>query len=209
MKRSKSILKGPQPESSKGLKLKKLKSLAKDNLGQELGLLDKNKLILHERAVRLAVGTTKVETDQENIEVIAFDLSSETYAFETSYVNEVHPLKNYTRIPGLPEFVLGLVNVRGHIFSVIDLRKFFGLPEKGLDELNKVIFLQDEQMEFGILADNIQGILSFPLGAIQKKLPDTLEIGSKYIKGITPDHLIILDAKKILEDEAIIIDQSN
>jgi purine-binding chemotaxis protein CheW len=90
---------------------------------------------------------------------------------------------------------------------VIDLKKFFSLPEKGLGELNKVIIVHNERMEFGILADIIHGTRSVAPDSIQTSLPNISGIGAEYLKGVTNEHLIILDAQKILEDENIIVNQ--
>lgn len=163
--------------------------------------------VLKTRAQALALEKEDEPDKQEFIEIIEFRLASETYGIETTFVREVYPLKEYTTLPGVPAFVLGIINVRGQIVSVIDLKKFFNLPEKGLGELNKVIVIQKERMEFGILADIIQGTHSIPLKSIQTSLPDISGIGSEYLKGVTKEHLIILDAEKILEDGKIIVNQ--
>ncbi len=163
--------------------------------------------VLKARAQALALAKEDETDKQEFIEIIAFRLATETYGIETAFVREVYPLKEYTVLPGVPVFVLGIINVRGQIVSVIDLKKFFNLPEKGLGELNKVIVIQKEGMEFGILADIIQGTHSVTLESIQTSLPNISGIGSEYLKGVTKEHLIILDAEKILEDGKIIINQ--
>lgn len=161
--------------------------------------------ILKKRAQALAVEKKDNIVQQESVEVIKFLLASETYGIETSFVREACPLKSYTELPGVPSFILGIINVRGQIISVVDLKRFFNLPEKGLGELNKVIIIRDGQMEFGILADSIYGTFLLPVDSIRTSFPRINGIGSDYLKGITDEHLIILDAKKILEDEKMII----
>jgi purine-binding chemotaxis protein CheW len=168
---------------------------------------EEKRAVLKARAQALALEKEDKTVKQELIEIIEFRLASEIYGIETAYVREVYPLKDYTILPGVPAFVLGIINVRGQIISVIDLKKFFNLPEKGLGELNKVIIIQNEKMEFGILADIIQGTHSVQLDAIRISLPNIGSVGSEYLKGVTKEHLIILDAKKILEDEKIIVNQ--
>ena len=86
------------------------------------------------------------------IEIITFTLATETYGVESAFVREVYPLKEFTPLPGLPPFIFGIICVRGQILPVVDLKKFFNLPEKGLGEMNKVIILGNGQMEFGIMA---------------------------------------------------------
>jgi len=91
------------------------------------------------------------------IEVIAFTLVTEIYGIESNFVKEVYTLTDFTPLPGVPSYIFGIINVRGQILPVIDLKKFFNLPEKGLGELNKVIILSNGLMEFGILADVVLG----------------------------------------------------
>ena len=97
------------------------------------------------------------------------------------------------------------MNVRGQIVSVIDLKKFFNLPEKGLGELNKVIIMCNERMEFGILADGVEGTVSVAREEILAVPPSVLGIGEKYLKGVTKEHIVLLDAESILNDETIIV----
>ena len=111
------------------------------------------KRILKSRAKDLARKTKNQMQAEESIQVTEFMLAYEKYAVESSYVREVYPLSDLTPVPCTPAFVLGIINVRGRILSIIDIKKFFELPEKGLTDLNKIIIVQDDRMEFGILAD--------------------------------------------------------
>jgi purine-binding chemotaxis protein CheW len=167
-------------------------------------LADK-KAILKARARELAKEQEEKIDEQKFLEIIRFRMASETYGVESAFVREMYPLKDFTPLPGVPPFVLGIVNIRGQILSVVDLKKFFNLPERGLGDLNNVIILRDDRMEFGILADVILGVVHFSLDAIQA-LPLTVsEIGAEYLRGVTSDRVIILDAEKILGDKRIIV----
>jgi len=95
------------------------------------------------------------------------------------------------------------MNFHGHILSVIDLRNFFDLPLKGLTELNQVIVLHNDEIEFGILADELLEITKIPLNEIQYSLPTLTGIRADYLKGITKDRIVILDALKLLSDDKI------
>ena len=166
-----------------------------------------SRAILRARARILAQETQQTAGAQAFMEIIEFCLASETYALESTFVREAYPLKDFTPLPGTPPFVLGIINVRGQILSVIDLKKFFDLPEKGLGQLNKLIILHNEQMEFAILADDILGARSLALDEIQPT-PSTISgIGAEYLRGVTAGHVIILDAEKILGDGKIIVHQ--
>ena len=129
-------------------------------------------------------------------------------ALNRAFVREVFPLKDFTPLPGVPSFVLGIANIRGQILSIIDLKKFFGLPQIGLGQLNKLIILRDENMEFAILADDILGTHSIAVGEIQNAPPTISGPGADYLRGVTSKGIILLDAGKILGDEKIIVDQA-
>jgi purine-binding chemotaxis protein CheW len=166
--------------------------------------------ILEKRAVKLAQKEKK-EIRGEVIEVVGFRLADEHYAVECMYVREVYPLKHLTPIPGTPDFVPGIVSVRGEIISVVDLKTFFELPRKGLTDLTRVIILHYHSgavdMEFGILAEEVTGTLSLPLRDIQPPLPTLTGIRADYLKGVAKNRLIVLDAVKLLSDKKMIVHQ--
>lgn len=166
-----------------------------------------SRVILRTRARALAQERGQMGPATTMLEIVEFSLASETYGFESDFVREVYPLKDFTPIPGVPPFVLGIVNVRGQIMSVIDLKKFFNLPAKGLGQLNKLIILRGEQMELGILADDILGARSIDLGALQPAPSTVTGIGAQYLRGVTAERVIVLDAEKLLGDDQIIVHQ--
>ncbi|MFH0735983.1 MAG: chemotaxis protein CheW [bacterium] len=189
-------------------KIKKRVDSLKEVLNLQTILSPEEKhIILKARAKVLADENEETSCTKKYIDIIEFGLASEKYGIENMYVREVYPLKDFTTLPGLPSFVLGIINVRGQIVSVIDLKKFFNLPWKGIGELNKVIILRNQQMEFGILCDTVYDARSISLDLIQKSPVCANGISADYLKGITEDFTIILDVKKILKDKKIIIHQ--
>lgn len=161
--------------------------------------------ILKLRAIEMAREVEEEKAFSPIIQLITFMLANETYGLESEYIREVYPLKEFTPLPGVPRYVLGIINVHGQIIPVIDLKKLFSLPEQGLTELNKVIILQNEQMEFGILADLVHGTNNIEVGEI-RKAPHTLNgIGQEYLKGVTKERLIVLNAAKLLNDKDIVV----
>ncbi len=144
----------------------------------------------------------------ERKDVLEFFLAHERYGIESSYVREVWPLKELAEVPCTPSFVLGVINVRGQIISVLDLKVFLDLPQRGLGDLNKVIILESDDMEFGVLADSLMGIRSVSLEGLQRSIP-TLSgsRGEFFFKGITRDGLILLDAGRLLEDRGVVISE--
>jgi purine-binding chemotaxis protein CheW len=168
---------------------------------------ERRRAILKERARALAREDGTAVGATGFIDVIEFRLASEAFAIEYAFVREVHPLKDFTPLPGTPSFVLGIVNLRGQIISLVDLRIFFNLPAKGLGDLNKVIVIRDDRMEFGILADELTGVQAIPRISIQPPIPTLSGIGSEYLMGITGAGMIVLDANAILRDERIVVEQ--
>ncbi len=162
------------------------------------------RLILKARAQALARRPDTAETGN-TLECVEFLLAHERYAVETRHVREVHPLENLTPLPCTPAFVLGIVNLRGEILSVVDIRKFFDLPERGLTDLNKVIVLRSEVMLFGILADAVLGVRRIPVVEIQSSLPTLTGIRDRYLRGVTPERTVVLDAQRLLTDDAVIV----
>jgi purine-binding chemotaxis protein CheW len=163
--------------------------------------------ILQERAQTLAREAVPAETADASIEVIEFLLAHERYAVASEYVREVYPLEDITPLPCTPAFVLGIVNLRGEILSVIDIKKFFDLPEKGLTNLNKVIVLESADMVFGIVADAISGVRRIQRADIQPSLPTLTGIREDYLQGVTAERVVILDAEKLLNDEKLIVQE--
>jgi purine-binding chemotaxis protein CheW len=162
--------------------------------------------ILHSRARLLAAtGKAKATSAHFVLEIVEFVLGSEHYGIESSHIREIHPLNEFTPLPCTPTFVLGLINVRGQILSIINIKKLFDLPEKGLTDLNKVIIVHDDHMELGILADAILGTQSIAREELHPVLPTLTGIRREYLKGITKGPLVVLDVEKILADEKILV----
>ena len=179
---------------------------ARKNVEREL-TPDEKQGILRKRAKILA---RQLELDQDSgagLDILEFLLTHETYAIEMRWVAETFPLKELTPLPCTPPFVAGIINVRGRILSVIDIRKFFGLPEKGLTELNKVIIVHNAEMEFGILADEIIGTRTIPLAEVQLPLPTLTGIRGEYLRGVIRKRTAILDGAKLLADKSLIVNE--
>ena len=114
-------------------------------------------------------------------------------------------MKELTPLPCTPPFVLGIVNVRGRILPVLDLKKFFDLPEKGLTDLHRIILVRGNDLELGLLADVIVGVRSIPADSLQPSLPTLTGVRSDYLKGVTAERLVVLDLARILADPKIIV----
>jgi purine-binding chemotaxis protein CheW len=163
------------------------------------------KQILRARAHVLAQRTKPAPASGTLLEVLEFRLAQERYAVESRYVQEVHPLKDLTTLPCTPAFVLGIVNVRGRIVSVLDFKKFLDLPSKGLTDLHHLVLVRGKDFEVCVLADVIVGVRSIPVDSLQPSLPTLSGVRSDYLKGVTAERLVILDLKRILADPRIIV----
>ncbi|HJV64198.1 MAG TPA: chemotaxis protein CheW [Geomonas sp.] len=159
---------------------------------------------LRERARKLAREPVPASHGQR-LEVVEFALSDERYAVESAFIREVYPLKELTPLPCTPPFVLGIVNLRGKILSVVDLRTFFELAGRGLSDLNKVIVLASASMEFGLLADHIVGVRTIDRSELQPALPTLTDLRADYLKGVTRERLVVLDGGRMLADGRIVV----
>jgi purine-binding chemotaxis protein CheW len=164
--------------------------------------------ILRARARALARPPQVAETAGSSLEVLEFRLARESYAVETRHVQEVHPLKNLTPLPCTPPFVLGVVNVRGRITPVIDIKKFFDLPDKGLTDLHRIILVRGNGLELGLLADVIVSVRRVRLDSLQASLPTLTGIRAAYLKGVTAERLVVLDLDRLLADPKIVVNET-
>ncbi|MDO8842678.1 chemotaxis protein CheW [Methanocalculus sp.] len=137
-------------------------------------------------------------------EILRFQLGYVEYAVEMQYVREVILTGEITPVPGVPAFITGISAVRGKIISLVDLRKFFGIPEFGLTDFNRVIILSDRKMTFGLLTDRILGTSHLKRPIPQE--PTNTTIPQSHLIGIA-DNVIIIDAKALLTDRRMMINE--
>ena len=171
-----------------------------------IDIIVENRKILEKRAAALA----RVEVardDRLRLEVTSFHLGKECYAVETSLTKEVIPLDGLTPLPCVPPFIAGIMNVRGRILSLIDVKRLLGLPGECADD-SKVIILSSGTMEFGLIVDAIDGVTSIPTEEIQESMPTIDEKRNAYFRGITANRMIILDGGYILNDPDLVIHEN-
>jgi purine-binding chemotaxis protein CheW len=162
--------------------------------------------ILRERALKLA----RVESEaarSPGLEVLAFQLAAETYAVEIAFVREIVPLSALTAIPCTPAFVLGLINLRGELCPLIDLKRLLGVPQQGLTNATSAVVLHDRAMEFGIVADVIVGVRSVAEDDIRPAPATLTGINASFLRGILDDHTVLLDARTILGHPGIVVNE--
>jgi purine-binding chemotaxis protein CheW len=171
--------------------------------GEKTMPAEKVQAVLEERARALA---KSAETHTgESMPLVVFSLATETYGIATEYVREVQPLRGVTPVPCTPDFVVGVINIRGSIYSVIDIRGFFNVPKKEMTDSTKVILVHAAGLEVGILADDVSGATSIPVSEIKPAPNSQGNSKDEYTQGVTKDMLIILNLEALLRDERIVI----
>lgn len=170
-------------------------------------ILEKKRKILKDRAIKLAATDKEFFKEKKHLETVVFTLANEIYAIESQYIREVYPLKDFTKLPSVPSFVFGIINVRRHILTVIDLKVFFDLTSKQQKLPDKIIILESNEGAFAILADSIEGIRQIALDEMQASLITLTGVRQLFLKGITQDGVIILDGKKLLNEKILIVNQ--
>jgi purine-binding chemotaxis protein CheW len=161
--------------------------------------------ILRERAALLARPGASAAPRADTLELLEFRLAGERYAVETRFVAEVHPLRDLTPLPGTPPFIRGIVNLRGRILAVYDLKEFFGLPAQGVTDLHRIVVVDGGDFEIGLLADVVTGVRELSRAALSPPLPTLSAVAAEYLKGVSEDRLIVLDLARLLSDPRIVV----
>lgn len=136
---------------------------------------------------------------------LTFVLGNETYGIEIEYVTEIIGLQPVTEIPELPEYIRGIINLRGKIIPVMDVRLRFKKPFKEYNDRTCVVVIDIEDISIGLIVDSVSEVLAIPEEDVVPP-PDVNKTGNKYIKGIgkTGNEVkLLLDCNKLLnEDDA-------
>ena len=138
------------------------------------------------------------ETPQQEIELLSFRLGGEEYAVLVADVREVLKSYHLTIVPNSPDYVLGVMSLRGTMLPVIDLCKRFGLAQGAKDEKSRIVVASSADKEAGLLVDQVTGVFRILPDEI-KPVPENIEQGAEYLRGIvrTADRLyILLDLEK-------------
>jgi len=169
------------------------------------GLSEHEKSVLVRRAKILA-RSTNVEKRSENIEALCFILSGDRYAIEIKYISETLRLNSFTPLPTAPSFLIGVMNLRGEIISIINLKDFFELSGEKLSDLSRVIVLKLKELIFGVLADKVEEVINIDKNCLTNEISTIKGIREEYLLGVSEDGIIILNGEKILSDNKLIIE---
>jgi len=176
---------------------------------------DEMREIMRQRALEFRGLELEVDIG-ETLELLEFTLFDERFAVPLQWVGEVYSVAEITEIPGTPAFVRGVVNLHRKIYSVIDLAVLLELPAAGTASVNSLrdhddsepcllLTLVAEEMEFAVVIDSLSGVKSLPLQQLQGYLPTLNRVQTNYFKGVTIDHLVVLDAEKLLHDKKLVV----
>ncbi|MDE2058110.1 MAG: purine-binding chemotaxis protein CheW [candidate division NC10 bacterium] len=163
------------------------------------------KRILRGRAQALAKPLVEVRTSAEVLDLLVFSLPGERYGIETAHVRGVISLRELTPVPCTPPVILGVVNHRGCILPVLDLRRLFNLPGQGITEGGRVVAVEAGGMTFGIFADAVAGSIRVAAHEIAPP-PATLSAGRQAcIRSITGEMIAVLDLEALTRDPRIVV----
>jgi len=165
-------------------------------------MVDKEKIIIE---------VEESNADRQSLEkntrrVLVFSLGGENYSFDISQIKEVVRLKQITKVPNVPGFIVGIMNLRGEIISILDIRSFFGLNNKEKTGDMRVIITDVTQEAIGIMVDKVLGTIDIAEDEIQPPLATLRSDLAGYTCGqveIENEILTLLDLEKILKTDDI------
>ncbi len=148
--------------------------------------------------------TVEVTGGGDERQLVVFQLSAELYGVEISRVHEIIRLQSVTRVPRAPAFVEGVINLRGKVIPVVDLRRRFSLPMSEHTRASRIVVVEIGDQVVGIIVDAVSEVLRVNTGVIEPPSPVVAGIDSEYLEGIAklPDRLVILlDLDRVLAKE--------
>lgn len=141
-----------------------------------------------------------------NRKVIVFQLNDEEYAVSVTQVGSIERIQPITRVPQTADFVKGVINLRGVVTPVIDLRVRFNMEQKDFDELSRIIIVYMDDMEVGLIVDEANDVIDIPEDTIEPPPEVVGTVDVDYIEGVAKLEnrlLILLDLQKVLTKEEI------
>lgn len=145
----------------------------------------------------------KKETE-ELLQLVSFFIGSEEFGVDILYVQEINRMSQVTKVPNAPDFVDGVINLRGRVIPVIDLRLRLGMPKKEADKNTRIIVMEVTGKTVGFIVDSVNEVLRVPKSVTEAPPELAVGINAEYIKAVgkLEDRLLILiDLEKILSKE--------
>jgi purine-binding chemotaxis protein CheW len=141
--------------------------------------------------------------DTQKDKYLTFILGTECYGIEIKFVTEIIGIQPTTEVPELPEYIKGIINIRGKIIPVMDVRLRFKKTFRDYDDRTCVIVIDVADVAIGLIVDSVSEVITIPEGGIVPP-PDLNRDGNKYIKGIgnvDGEVKLILDCDKLLKEQ--------
>jgi purine-binding chemotaxis protein CheW len=132
---------------------------------------------------------------------LQFDLGAESYAIHLLSVKEVIPRPDTTPLPNSPSFYVGIMNLRGQIISIVDLRRKLNIAPKKEDIEEAVIIIEIEGVGIGVVVDSINRVLNIAMNSVSEVPEVSSQINAKYIEGVYQGEkslTILLDLASVL-----------
>ncbi len=150
--------------------------------------------------------TAKATVDR--VKYLVFALADESYGIPLSHVREVIAMTDITTIPHVPEYFKGLINLRGQIISVFDLRTQFRLPQtKSESKKTAIVIVEINGLTLGCIVDEVKEVASYATTQLDKKLDIQSRIGRQYIDGVARTEearmVVLLKIEEILSESQI------
>ena len=142
--------------------------------------------------------------DAELMQLVTFSIGEEEFGVDILKVQEIIRMMEITKVPRAPEFVEGVINLRGKVIPIIDLRRRFGLSARGHDKDTRIIVIEINNMIVGFVVDSVSEVLRIPSSTVEPPPPVVSGMESEYISGVgkLEDRLLILlDLDRLLSHE--------
>ncbi|ODP99694.1 MULTISPECIES: chemotaxis protein CheW [Salinivibrio] len=146
----------------------------------------------------------KEGVNDEVLQWVTFQLEEETYGINVMQVREVLRYTEIAPVPGAPDYVLGIINLRGNVVTVIDTRSRFGLASADVTDNTRVIVIEAETQVIGIMVDSVAEVVYLKTSEIDTTPSVGTEESAKFIQGVSNRNgelLILVDLNKLLTDE--------
>ncbi|MFC5588407.1 chemotaxis protein CheW [Sporosarcina soli] len=140
--------------------------------------------------------------DQKEMKVIVFQLIDKEYAIGVDVVQSIEKLLTITRVPKTPPYVKGVLNLRGVVTPIVDLRERFGLEAKEMDDSTRIIIVTLPEFEVGLIVDAANDVIDIPVGSIEPQPGVVGTVESEFISGVAKIDkrlLVMLNLEKVLE----------
>ena len=137
----------------------------------------------------------------EEQQLVVFHLGAELYGVEIARVHEIIRLMQVTRVPRAPSFVEGVINLRGKVIPVVDLRRRFGLPQAEHTRASRIVVVELSDHVVGVIVDGVSEVLRVNTATIEPPSPVVAGIDSEYLSGIAKvdeQLIILLDLDRVL-----------